>query len=312
MRSDKKKALIFGSAGFAGYYLMRELVTNGYEVAGFDRMDPERGDEDYSAFVCGDLLDAGFVAKTIEECAPDIIINLAAISSVGLSWRIPQDTMSVNVNGTLNILNAVKELDPGIRVLLVGSSEEYAPTDKAISEDMPLDASNPYGISKQAQERFAKLYRESYGMKIYCIRAFNHTGVGQRETFVLPSFVKQAVEIKKSGNAGVIKTGNIEVERDFSDVRDVVRAYRMVIESEDCEIIYNIGSGKCHRLRELLEFIIKECGADAVIEQDNTLIRKTDVPRICSDNSLIKKQLGWEPEYEIFDTLKEMIESIKA
>ena len=172
-----------------------------------------------------------------------------------------------------------------------------------------MDLNNPYGISKVAQESFAKLYREQYDMKIYCVRSFNHTGIGQKESFVLPSFCKQVAEITKSGRSGTMHVGNLAIKRDFSHVKDVVRAYRMIIESDNHGTIYNVGSGKVYGLDELLNYIVGLSNQDITIKVDKSRFRPTDQPMICCDNSLIVKELGWKMEYTVFDALKEMFES---
>ena len=195
------------------------------------------------------------------------------------------------------------------KVMFIGSSEEYEMTDSDISEDTPLNANNPYGISKMAQERFAEVYRARYGMQIYCVRPFNHTGVGQRDSFVLPSFCKQAAEIEASGQPGVIHVGNLAAKRDFSDVRDIVRAYRMIIESDDCTRIYNVGSGKAYSLQEMLDYIVGLSSQPIEVQVDPERFRPVDQARICCDHSRITKELGWEPEHSIFDTLKEVYEA---
>ena len=187
------KVVIVGAAGFVGKYLTRELEAAGHSVVTADL--PEVN-----------LQNAPQVESLIEGAKPDAIVNLAAISSVGASWKCPADTISVNVNGTLNLLEAIRKHAPHAKTLLIGSAEEYAIPEgnKALKETDPLEASNPYGISKIAQENFAQLYRKKYGMQIVCTRSFNHTGVGQTTTFALPSFVKQVAEIDKSGKPGKI------------------------------------------------------------------------------------------------------------
>ena len=199
------KVLIFGASGFVGPYLAREFEGHGYEVVGTDIK--EAGG---MPFKFADILDAGSVERVVREESPDMIVNLAAISSVGQSWNMPQTTVSVNVIGALNVLEAARRLEKTPKILFVGSSEEYEASDEPISEKNPLNANNPYGISKAAQERFAEVYRERFGMKVYCVRPFNHTGPGQSDSFVLPSFCKQVAEIEKSGKPGVIKVGNLK------------------------------------------------------------------------------------------------------
>lgn len=307
VQSAMKKVLIFGAGGFVGSYLSREFLEHGYSVYGSDRIQGENLPDEVR-FRIADLMDSTDVENIINQVAPDIIVNLAAVSSVGMSWSIPQTTIQVNVVGALNIMEAAHKSQKKAKILLIGSSEEYIVSDFPMSEDRPLNASNPYGISKVTQEQFAKMYREQYGLKIYCVRPFNHTGIGQKDSFVLPSFCKQAAEIEKSGRPGVMKVGNLTVKRDFSHVRDVVRAYRMIAESDDCRIIYNVGSGKPYSLQEMLEYIVGLSSQKIEIEIDSTKFRPTDQPMICCDYSLIKSQLGWEPSYTVFDALKEMFE----
>ena len=319
-----KTALIFGAAGFVGRYLAEELKAHEYYVIGSDVANPgcvseaaskniADGKTGYSsgcdAFAVCDLLDGKAVQGVIEQYHPTAIINLAAISSVGQSWKIPQKTVEVNVIGGLNILEASRSAAPEASLLFVGSSEEYAVSDDPISEASPLNANNPYGISKLALEQFSEIYRTRYGMKVHHVRSFNHTGVGQRENFVIPSWCRQAAEITKSGRNGVMKVGNTSVVRDFGNVRDVVRAYRLVLESEDCSAIYNVGSGAGVRLSELLAYIISLSSQEIAVEQDPELFRPADNPVIVCDHSLITDRLGWEPEYSIYETVKEMYES---
>ena len=302
-----KKILIFGVSGFVGPYLAQEFMNEGYEVYGSDIMQSERLQSKVT-FYQADLLDSDVIRHIIHQLSPDIIVNLAAVSSVGYSWKVPQQTIEVNIVGTLNILEAVKELSPMPKILLIGSSEEYDVSDKPINELTILRANNPYGISKVAQERFANIYKVQYGMQIYHVRAFNHTGVGQKDTFVLPSFCKQAAEIEKSGKPGVIKVGNLLARRDFGHVKDLMRAYRLIVESPYCDTVYNVGSGKAHSLREMLNYIISLCSQPIKVEVDPARVRPIDNPVICCDNSKIKAELGWEPQYNVFDALKEIFE----
>jgi GDP-4-dehydro-6-deoxy-D-mannose reductase len=302
-----KKVLIFGIGGFVGPYLAQEFLDEGYSVYGSDLV---KGDRLQTAvgFFQANLLNAEDVCTIIHQLQPDIIINLAAVSSVGQSWKIPQQTIEVNIVGTLNILEAVKSMERMSKVLLIGSSEEYDISDKPINESTVLKANNPYGISKVAQERFANLYKVQYGMQIYYVRAFNHTGVGQKDSFVLPSFCKQAAEIERSGKPGIIKVGNLLARRDFGHVKDLMRAYRLIVESPYCDTIYNVGSGKAHSLREMLNYIISLCTQSIKIEVDPDRVRPIDNPVICCDNAKIKAELGWEPRYNVFDALKEMFD----
>lgn len=305
-----KKVLIFGVSGFVGKYLAEEFLSNDYVVIGSDRGKNPSLPKDVT-FISADILDEQAINEIIQNVHPDIVVNLAAISSVGASWSIPQTTITVNVIGALNILEATRKFNPNCKVLFIGSSEEYVISKYPMSEDRELDATNPYGISKVTQEQFAKMYRDYYKMKVYCVRAFNHTGIGQKESFVLPSWCKQVAEIEKSGKPGTIKVGNLTVQRDFSHVKDIVRAYRLVVESNECDIVYNIGSGKAYKLEEMLKYIISLCNQKIAVEIDKDRFRPSDQPVICCDHSLITNQLGWEPEFTVFDALKELFEMYK-
>lgn len=302
-----KDVLIFGAGGFVGSYLSREFIEHGYNVFGSDKVHSAMLPPEVD-FEPVDLMDSEAVEKLVNKISPDIIVNLAAISSVGASWNIPQLTMQVNVVGALNIMEAARKSVRKPKILFVGSSEEYVISDFPVNEERQLNASNPYGISKVTQEQFAKLYKEQYSLKIYCVRPFNHTGVGQRDSFVLPSFCKQVAEIEKSGASGMIKVGNLTVKRDFSHVKDIVRAYRMIVESENCDLIYNVGSGTAYSLEDMLQFIIKMSSQKIEVEIDQSRFRPIDQPVICCDYNLIKTELGWEPQYTVFDALKEMLE----
>lgn len=305
-----KKVLIFGVSGFVGSYLSQEFIEHGYKVTGTDKVQSAMLPTEVD-FYESDLMKTDAVEELINKIQPEIIVNLAAISSVGASWTIPQTTMQVNVVGALNIMEAARKSEKKPKILFVGSSEEYVISDSPMNEDRQLNASNPYGISKVTQERFAKLYREHYGLKIYCVRPFNHTGVGQKDSFVLPSFCKQVAEIEKNGKPGTIKVGNLTVKRDFSHVKDIVRAYRMIVESDHCEIVYNVGSGKAYSLQKILEYVVSLSSQKIEIEVDPARFRPADQPVICCDYRLIKTELGWEPEYTVFDALIEMYENFK-
>lgn len=302
--------LIFGAGGFVGSYLCKEFLNNGYKVSGTDKGEGSALPSEVD-FYKTDLMQADEVEKLIGQIQPDIIVNLAAISSVGASWNMPQATMAINVIGALNIMEAARKSEQKPRILFVGSSEEYVISENPLDENTQLNANNPYGISKVAQEQFAKLYREQYGLKIYCVRPFNHTGIGQRDSFVLPSFCKQVAEIDKSGKDGKIQVGNLKVKRDFSHVKDVVRAYRMIVESDNCNQIYNVGSGNAYSLEDMLTYIIGLSNQNIEIEVDQNRIRPTDQPVICCDRSLIGKELGWKPQYDVYDALKEMFDYYK-
>ncbi len=299
-----KKTLVFGCSGFVGGYLAEELATNGYLVVGSGIEKTYNDPYGYlSEYVALNILDYEEVETLIRATDPDSIINLAAISSVGASWSIPQLTMDVNVKGTLNILEAVRKCGISPKILLVGSSEEYSISDKPISENYPIAANNPYGISKVTQEQFAEIYRKEYGMHIINTRTFNHSGVGQIDKFVIPSFVKQVAEIHLSKKPGVIEVGNLSARRDLGDVRDMVSAYRMILESDTREKVFNIGSGQCYCLEDILKYVISLTDQRVEVNVDPNKLRPLDNPIIWCDNSLLRREIGWAPKHSVFDAI---------
>lgn len=305
-----KRVLIFGCGGFVGGYLAKEFSESGYEVIGTDILEPENMSMRFcSDFLCMNFLEADKTCNIVKNVNADYIINLAGISSVGDSWRIPQLTMDANVKGTLNILEAVKNTGRNPKILLIGSSEEYGASNLRISEDFPIKACNPYGISKVTQEYFSEIYRNEFKMHIINTRTFNHTGLGQTERFVIPSFVKQIADIHNSRKSGIVKVGNLSAKRDFGDVRDMVRAYRMILESDTRGTLFNVGSGSVYELEEILKYIISLTDMHVEIQIDKAKLRPVDNPVVWCDNSYIKKEIGWEPRYTVFDAINEMFKS---
>lgn len=301
-----KKVLIIGANGFVGEYLIKEFLDNGYEVIASDKADKFR--YDYPAkYEKIDILDKSLIDNILKKYSPEYIVNLAAISSVGLSWKMPKETMNVNIIGTINILDSINENVPNARVLLIGSSEEYVQKNEPLNEEDVLDANNPYGISKVAAENIAKMYYKKYGLNIVCTRSFNHTGVNQADNFAIPSFCKQVAEIEKSGEPGEIYVGNLSSYRDISDVRDIVRVYRKLLE-EGTDIIYNVGSGKTYKMEDLLNYIVSLSSQKVEVKIDKEKYRSVDTPYICCDNSKIKKYFNGT---DIKDTIKEMYEFYK-
>ena len=297
--------LIFGAAGFVGPWLAREFLAHGYRVAGSD-IAPAAGLPPEAEYARADLCSAEEVREVMARFRPHIVVNLAAVSSVSQSWRIPRETYDVNVIGALNLMQAALAMDEPPRLLTVGSSEEYAPCGGPIDEDAPLGASSPYGLSKIAQEQLAGLWRERYGLRITSVRSFSHTGPGQTARFVLPSFARQAARAALGGSPAVIRTGSLGVRRDFSHVEDVVRAYRLAAERGESGRVYNVGSGEAHALSELLDHLISLTGRPVRVETDPALVRPGEAPLVLCDNGRLRRELGWEPRKTVFDALREL------
>lgn len=301
------KILIIGANGFVGKYLIEEFQKDNYEIIACDKCKPTQNIKNVKYYDI-DILKKEAVESLIMECNPKYLINLAAISSVGASWNIPDATVEVNVVGTLNILEAVRKYNSTCKVLIIGSSEEYETKNEPLKETDKINANNPYGISKVAQENFAKIYKEKYGLNIVCTRSFNHTGVGQLDKFAIPSFCKQVAEIDKTNKPGKIYVGNLSAYRDISDVKDVVEVYKALLENETEEFVYNVGSGNSYKMEDLLKYIVSLSSQPIEIVMDKEKIRPVDTPYICCDNTKIKKYFK---NTDIKQTIKEMYEYYK-
>ena len=306
-----KSILIFGCNGFVGYYLAKEFKNQKYRVIASDQaMCSDKLLAYIDRYYEADILDESNVNNIIYKEKPDYLVNLAAISSVGASWKIPRLTMDVNVSGSINILEAVKKYSASTKVLLVGSSEEYEVSQNKIAEDYPINANNPYGISKVTQEHLSRIYREEFKLDIVNTRTFNHTGPGQNTKFAIPSFVKQVADIHNSAMSGIMKVGNLSAIRDLGDVRDMARAYRVILEGSSKETVFNVGSGQCYRLEDIVNYIVSLSGQKIDVVVDPEKIRPLDNPIIWCDNTRMKREFGWMPQFTIYDAINEMFKEM--
>ena len=302
------KALITGVDGFVGKYLSEYLLKQKYEVYGTTISEKYKNEK--IKIYKMNLLDEKEVNKVIKMIKPDKIFHLAGQSAVGLSWEKPVLTVNINVNGTLNLLEAVRNYSKDSKILIVGSSDQYGPIkpeECPIKESKIQNPQSPYGVSKKAQEEMCKLYVNAYHTNIIMVRAFNHIGAGQSTNFVVADFASKIAQIEK-GSEPVLKVGNLESFRDFTDVRDIVRGYSLLLEKGKIGEIYNIGSGKEVKVSEILKKLVSMSKKEIKIESDPNKFRPIDVPLVVCDNSKIKKDTGWETEFLINDTLEEVLE----
>lgn len=302
------KALITGVDGFVGKYLSEYLLKQKYEVYGTTISEKYKNEK--IKIYKMNLLDEKEINKVIKMIKPDKIFHLAGQSAVGLSWEKPVLTVNINVNGTLNLLEAVRNYSKDSKILIVGSSDQYGPIkpeECPIKESKIQNPQSPYGVSKKAQEEMCKLYVNAYHTNIIMVRAFNHIGAGQSTNFVVADFASKIAQIEK-GSEPVLKVGNLESFRDFTDVRDIVRGYSLLLEKGKIGEIYNIGSGKEVKVSEILKKLVSMSKKEIKIEIDPNKFRPVDVPLVVCDNSKIKKDTGWETEFLINDTLEEVLE----
>jgi GDP-4-dehydro-6-deoxy-D-mannose reductase len=259
-----------------------------------------------------DLLNKKEVAIVISEFKPNYLLHLASVSSVGHSWHYPQESFVNNTNIFLNIIDQIRVEGIKCRILSIGSSEEYGVVDKKnipISESCPLNPVSPYAVSRVSQEMISQIYSNGYGMDIIMTRSFNHFGPRQKEIFVVSSFAKQLVEIanNKSLNA-TVNVGNLEIIRDFVDVRDVVKAYYLLLKHGVKGEIYNICSGKGFSLAEILNQMCEILDIKVEIKINTSLIRPNDNPVIIGNFSKIYNELSWTPEINIKQSVSDIID----
>ncbi|MCI9198959.1 MAG: GDP-mannose 4,6-dehydratase [Lachnospiraceae bacterium] len=306
-----KKALIIGAAGFVGGYLAEFLKENrGMEVH-VTKLPAEKlcgvGDRVYNL----NILKKEDIISFLFEVRPDYIFHLAAQSSVGIAWKNPALTIDINIKGSVNVLDAVRELYYKPRVLLIGSGEEYGHIREAeipIGEENRLRPGNIYAATKACQNMIGNIYAQAYDMEIMMVRAFNHIGPGQSSIFVVSDFCRQVAEIEKGQREPVMYVGNLNARRDFTDVRDVVEAYGLLAEYGQPGETYNVGKGEAVSIEEILEMIIGLSNKKIKVEIDRNKLRPVDVPVIEADISKINKLTGWKPKISLIQTVKETLD----
>jgi len=310
------KFLITGITGFVGSHLAEYLLSLGeHEIFGIYRWRSRMENISHllnkvSLLEC-DLKDAVSTREVIRKIRPDGIFHLAAQSYVPMSWIAPQETLTTNIISQLNIFEAVRAENLDCRIQIAGSSEEYGkvfPDEVPIKETNPLRPLSPYGVSKVAQDLLGYQYFMSYGMKIVRTRAFNHEGPRRGEVFVTSNFCKQIAEIEKGKREPVVYVGNLEAVRDFTDVRDTVRAYYLVLTKGKPGEVYNICTGKGYKIKEILDILLSLTKVKVEVKVDPKRLRPSDVTLLLGDPTKIKNELGWEPKIPIEKTLKDLLD----
>jgi len=257
-----------------------------------------------------DLRDRAALTAAVAAIAPDAVLHLAAQSFVPASFENPHETFDINFTGTLNLLEALQAAEFRGRVLFVGSGDIYGRVPEAalpVREDQPLRPRNPYAVSKVAAEALCYQWSQTSGFEIVMVRPFNHIGPGQSPRFAIADFAKQVMEIRLGRRAPVLRVGDIDVTRDFTDVRDVVRAYGLLLERGRNGEVYNVCSGREHSIRDLLRQLIALAGVDARIEQDPTRLRPAEQRRMVASFDLLHRDTGWQPLIPIEQSLQDLL-----
>lgn len=302
------KCLITGISGFVGQYLARELTAKGARVAGAERPPAPRPAGPWQVIEC-DILDFPDLLRAVTEFQPDQIYHLAGLTRPSESLRIPREYYLVNVQGTVSVLEAMRQAAPQARCLLVSSAEVYACSTcpGPIDETCRPVAANPYGDSKLLAEQVGIRYWRDFGSHVVIARAFNHSGPGQSESFVISDFCRQAVLLENGAN-GTIQVGNLASARDFLDVRDVVAAYVGLAERGEPGEIYNIASGQATSIESILDTVLKLAKRPIRVEVSAEKYRPLVGQPLVGSSEKLQKLLGWQPKYSLEQTIADTVE----
>jgi GDP-4-dehydro-6-deoxy-D-mannose reductase len=311
-----RRVLITGVTGFAGSHLVDYLLTRGdCEIFGIQRWRSRTENIEHFAdkitFLECDLRDATNTFEIIAKIKPDWIFHLAAQSFVPTSWVAPSESLTTNVMAQVNIFEAVRRLGLKTRIQLACSSEEYGmvyPDEVPIKETNPLRPLSPYAVSKVAQDMLGYQYWMSWKVDSVRTRGFNHEGPRRGPVFVASDFAKQIADIEKGKKAPVLHVGNLEAKRDFTDVRDMVRAYVLALEKCEPGEVYNICSGKAWTIQALLDHLLSLTKVKIEVKEDPARLRPSDVPILLGDNSKFVAATGWQPTIPFEQTLADMLE----
>jgi len=310
------RVLITGITGFAGSHLADYcLERGGVEVHGTIRWrsrteNIEHLGDRITLHEC-DLRDASSTRDVVDSVAPDYIFHLAAQSFVPTSWRAPSESLTTNVLGQLNIFEAVRKTGAKCRIQLACSSEEYGmvhENEVPITEDNPLRPLSPYAVSKVSQDLLGYQYFMSYGMDVVRTRGFNHTGPRRGPVFVCSDFAKQIVDIEQGRRKPFISVGNLEAKRDFTDVRDTVKAYYLALEKGKPGEVYNICQEKTWAIQEVLDLLLGMTDAKIEVKVDEARLRPSDVPILLGDCSRFRNDTGWKPTIPFEQTLGDIMD----
>jgi GDP-4-dehydro-6-deoxy-D-mannose reductase len=305
------RCLVTGITGFVGQHLAKLLLQDGCQIAGVAnddvRLEEAAGLKQY----CCELTNSEELAAIVQQFQPDQVYHLAAFASPAESLTKERAVYDINFGGTLNLLNALRCHAPAARVLLVGSTQCYGLVSEAelpILETQPFAPRNPYAVSKAAADLLGFQFFARYGMHVVRARPANHTGPGQSAAYVCSDFARQMARIQLGLDPPELRVGNIDVFRDFCDVRDVVQAYRSLLAKGRAGEAYNIGSGQAIRLREIVDILASFCSRAVKVTVDAKRVRSDDAKVLYAGTEKIAQEIGWQPQYKMIDTLRDLFD----
>jgi GDP-4-dehydro-6-deoxy-D-mannose reductase len=303
--------LITGASGFAGGHLVEHL-TGAHEIVCWSRTAPRPELARLADWHTIDLLDRDRVRKAIANLRPAAVFHLAGAPQVAESWRDTAKPLEENVLATQHLLDAIRRVSLTCRVLVTGSATVYAPSDSPIKEGDRIAPANPYAVSKLAQEQLAMRAFQDDGLDIVIVRPFNHTGPRQPASFVAPGMARQIAMIERGLSDPVIRVGNLEPRRDFTDVRDVVRAYSTLMKLGQAGEIYNVGSGIGRSIRSLLDALLSRSEVEIRVETDVARLRPTETAALVAEASRLRARTGWRPEISFESMLDQLLRYWRA
>ena len=311
----RPSAFITGIPGFGGSHLAEELLAAGFDVAGSVYNDEPTGNiapikKDIQ--LCSlDILDANRCRKLLTKLRPDYVFHLAAMASVGRSFETERLTFRVNLEGTINILEAARSLRGLRAILYVGSADAYGifrPKNKALSEEQPFNPVSPYGISKAASEQACLYYHNQHGLPVVIARSFNHSGPRQNDSFVVPAFARQIASIEADQQKPILLVGDLSARRDISDVRDIVRGYRLAGTKGKPGEVYQLCGGKSVSIKKVLDVLLSLSPRRITLKVDRKRLRKSDIPILRGNNRKAVQKLGFKIRYSLRDTLSDTLD----
>ena len=310
------RVLITGVTGFVGPYLAAELAAEpDVELFGMalDAGGAQAGGALPSGItiLLGDVTDDGSIRDVLEGARPDVVFHLAGASSGAAAWHRPVACYEVNAVGTLRLLEGIRRLGLAATTIVASSGEVYGSADDEahpLTEDSPLRPLSPYAASKASQDLVAAQYPRAYGMRVIRLRLFNHTGPRHPEQFVASSFARQIARIERGLQEPVLEVGNLDARRDFVDVRDVARAYRLAVRSDVTGDVFNVCSGRAVSIRRILELLLGFARCEVVVHPDPERMRPADIPLLIGDPRRFREATGWVPEIPLEQTLSDLLD----